>query len=257
MSKSCSFAVVLAVTCLPVILLSVEADAQPTVDETTQCDSNTLEEVATDIKNDIRGVKELIVSGNKETSEARNETTLEELGKNIIKDVKTLLVPGSRETNDTRLEDVVNMVKVIASNQQQNAQEIRDYMKRLLVSERLESNETSRLEEVANDIKDEIKDIKTLLVSGFGATNRTRLEEVVNEIKDQITNEFKDVTKMLESGSGNTNATTVGDVVKEIRDEIKDVKKLIASLIVEINEAKIVSNFLECDAQNMSMLTRE
>jgi len=34
MSKSCCFAVVLAVICLSVILLSLEADAQPTIDET-------------------------------------------------------------------------------------------------------------------------------------------------------------------------------------------------------------------------------
>jgi len=222
-------------------------------------------------------VKELIVSGIGERGEARNETTLEELGKDIkehvdivlylindeIADVKTLLAPESSKTNDTGLEDVVNMVKEIAANQQQNAQEIRDIkdeikdMKRFLVSERLESNETTRLEEVADDIKDEMKDIKMLLVSGCGATNRTRLEEVVNEIKYQMTNEFKDVTKKLESESGETNVTTVGNVVKEIRDEIKDVKKLIASLIMEINEANNVSNSLQCDAQNTPTLTCE
>jgi len=242
MFKFSWFAAVLAVICLPVILLSVEADAQLTVDETTQYDgSNTLEEVATDIRDEIRGVKEHV-------------DTVLYLINDEIADVKTLLAPGSRETNDTGLEDVVNMVKAIASNQQQNAQEIRDYMKRLLVSERLESNDTTRLEEVANDIKDEMKDIKTLLVSGCGATNRTRLEEVVNEIKDQMTNGFKDVTNMLESGSGETNATTVGDVVKEIRDEIKDVKKLLALLITETNEAKNVTDSLKCDAGNTSTL---
>ena len=37
MSKSCCFAVVLAVICLSVILLSLEADAQPTADETLSC----------------------------------------------------------------------------------------------------------------------------------------------------------------------------------------------------------------------------
>ena len=46
MSKSCCFAVVLALICLPVILLSLEADAQSTVDETMSCGSSTMEEVA-------------------------------------------------------------------------------------------------------------------------------------------------------------------------------------------------------------------
>ena len=56
-SKSCCFAVVLAVICLPVIfvlaviylpviLLPLEADAQSTVDETMSCGSSTTEQVA-------------------------------------------------------------------------------------------------------------------------------------------------------------------------------------------------------------------
>jgi len=101
MSKSCCFAVVLAVICLSVILLSLEADAQPTIDETMTCSASTLEEV-------------------------------------------------------------VNMVKIVASNQQQNAQKIKD------------------------EIKDGIKSVKTLLASGNVKTNETRLEEVVQEIKDMI-----------------------------------------------------------------------
>jgi len=58
MSKSCCFAVVLAVICLPVILLSSEADAQPTVGGATTCGAFTLQEVA----NDIRDVKMLLKS---------------------------------------------------------------------------------------------------------------------------------------------------------------------------------------------------
>jgi len=123
MSKSCCFALVLAVICL-----SLEADAQPMVDETMTCGSSTLEEV-------------------------------------------------------------VNMVTVIASNQQDNAEEIRD----------------------------EIRDVKTLLVSGSGKTNETRLEDVVKEIKD--------VKTLLMSGSGETNETRLEDVVKEI----KDLKTLLVS----------------------------
>jgi len=50
MSKSCCFAVVLAVICLPVILLSLEADAQSTVDETMTCGASTLEEIVNMVK---------------------------------------------------------------------------------------------------------------------------------------------------------------------------------------------------------------
>jgi len=120
MSKSCCFAFVFAVICL-----SLEADAQPTVDETMTCSSSTLEEV-------------------------------------------------------------VNMVTVIASNQQDNAEEMRDEIrdvKTLLVSGSENTNET-RLEDVVKEIKD---DVKTLLVSGSGETNKTRLEDVVKEIKDLMT----------------------------------------------------------------------
>ena len=77
MSKSCCFAVVLAVICLSVILLSLEADAQPTsatatTDATTPCGSSKLEEVANMIEEialkqeenarEIRDLKRLLVS---------------------------------------------------------------------------------------------------------------------------------------------------------------------------------------------------
>jgi len=50
MSKSCCFAVVLAVIYPSVILLSLEADAQSTVDETMTCGASTLEEVVNMVK---------------------------------------------------------------------------------------------------------------------------------------------------------------------------------------------------------------
>jgi len=43
MSKSCCFAVVLAVICLPVILLSLETDAHPIADESSPWSAATLE----------------------------------------------------------------------------------------------------------------------------------------------------------------------------------------------------------------------
>jgi len=157
MSKSCCFAFVLAVTCL-----SLEADAQPTVDETMTCSSSTLEEVVNMVT--------VIASNQKENAKKTRDG---------IRDVKTLLVSGSGETNETRLEDVVK----------------------------------------------EIEDMKTLLVSGNGETNETRLEDVVKEIKGEIKDEIKDVKTLLVSGSGETNETRLEDVV----NEIKDVKKLLTS----------------------------
>jgi len=84
MSKSCCFAVVLAVICLSVILLSLEVDAQSTRDETMPCSASTVEEVVNMVK---------IVSSNQQqhVHEMKDE----------IKDVKTLLVSGIVKTNET------------------------------------------------------------------------------------------------------------------------------------------------------------
>jgi len=116
MSKSCCSAVVLAVICLSVILLSLEVDAQSTRDETRTCSASTLEEVVNMVKivasnqqqhvqgmkNEIKDVKTLLVSGTVKTNETcglgdtvkdeiKNET---ELLSNDIKDVKALLASG-------------------------------------------------------------------------------------------------------------------------------------------------------------------
>ena len=198
-SNSYYLAVVLAVIWLPVILLSMKGDAQPTVDdETSSCSASTLEEVATEIKknvkDEIKGVKQLIMT----VSETKNETSAEEVAKDIkdhmdivlyllndeivdvkdnINDMKALLEPASRQTNETTLEEVANMVKIVASNQQQNAKEIGD-VKRLLGSGSQESNETT-LAEITKDIED----VKTLLGPECRESNDTRLEEVVHEVR--------------------------------------------------------------------------
>ena len=91
MSKSCCFALVLAVICL-----SLEADAQPTVDETMTCSSSTLEEVVNMVT--------VIASNQKENADEM---------KDEIRDMKTLLVSGSEKTNETRLEDVVKELSLI------------------------------------------------------------------------------------------------------------------------------------------------
>jgi len=51
-----------AVVYLSVILLSQQADAQPTADETMSCSSPVLQEVTMEIKNDIKDVKILLAS---------------------------------------------------------------------------------------------------------------------------------------------------------------------------------------------------
>ena len=101
MSKSCCFAVVLAVICLSVILLSLEADAQPTVDETMTCSASTLEEVMDMVK---------IVAANQQ----ENTEKMKEIKNNIdrlrdeMQDVRILLglvsgINPSKQTNVTEL----------------------------------------------------------------------------------------------------------------------------------------------------------
>jgi len=95
----------LAVVCLSVILLSLDADAQPTVDDdSSQCDSASLQELANTVS----------VIGS-------NQQELEDEMKNETRHVLDVL------------ENVVNAIKIIASNQQENADELRE-MKRLLAS---------------------------------------------------------------------------------------------------------------------------
>ena len=50
---------VLAVICLSVILLSLDADAQPTVDDdTSSCSASTLQEVATGLEDTVKEMKD-------------------------------------------------------------------------------------------------------------------------------------------------------------------------------------------------------
>ena len=61
------------------------------------------------------------------------------------------------------LEEVVNMVKIVASNQQRNAQEIKE------------------------EITDKVRDVKNTIASSCEHTNETsRVEDIVREIKDEI-----------------------------------------------------------------------
>jgi len=92
----------LAVVCLSVILLSLDADAQPTVDDdSSQCDSASLQELANTVS----------VIGS-------NQQELEDEMKNETRHVLDVL------------ENVVNAIKIIASNQRKTAEDV----KRLLAS---------------------------------------------------------------------------------------------------------------------------
>ena len=79
MSKLCCFTFVLVVICL-----SLEADAQPTVDETMTWGSSTLEEVVNmvkEIKDEIINIKRMIKSGSEKIDES---SRLE----NVVKEIK-------------------------------------------------------------------------------------------------------------------------------------------------------------------------
>ena len=104
----------LAVVCLSVILLSLDADAQPTVDdESSQCGSASLQQVAnmfrviasnqlqieSEVRDGIGGVRETIAS----ECEKTNEST----PVNEIRDVNRVLESG----NETRMEDIVQEMK--------------------------------------------------------------------------------------------------------------------------------------------------
>jgi len=91
MSKSGCFAVVLAAICLPVILLSFVADAQP-------------KKIMNEIKDEIREVKKMIAAGREDVGR-KVEDIVQQHDKGMkdeIKDVKRLLASGSGQTNETR-----------------------------------------------------------------------------------------------------------------------------------------------------------
>jgi len=170
--------------------LSLDADAQPTVDdESSQCGSASLQQVAnmvetlasnqqqiekavrdgidgvretiasecdkineTTLVNEIRDVKRTIAFGCEETNVT---TAVEKQTRDEVRDIKRILVSESREANDTRLEEIVNMISVIASNQQA----MMDKMQENVVEVRKLKNETDR-------VRAEMEDMKRLVLSG-------------------------------------------------------------------------------------------
>jgi len=169
----------LAVICLPVILLSLEADAHPIADESSPWSAATLE---------VR-----IIPSNQQQQNGKIKEACEEANETIT------------------LEEVANMVKIIATNQQENAKAIK--------------------EEIKNEIKDDIGSVKKMIASGCEKTNETGLVDVLNMEIKATKKEIKDLKTLLVSGSGDTNETRLEDVVKEI----KDLKKLIAPTSIELD----------------------
>jgi len=110
----------------------------------------------TTLVNEIRDVKRSITSGCEETNVT---TAVEEQTRDEIRDIKRILVSESREVNDTRLEEIVNMISVIASNQQ----EMMDKMQENVV-------EVRKLKNASERVIAEIEDVKGLVMSCECAT---------------------------------------------------------------------------------------
>jgi len=187
--------------------------------------------------------------------------------KDEITGVKRLIGSGSEDGNETRLGEVVNMIGVIASNQQENTNVIRD-VKRLLVS----GNETrleAVVEEMKGEIADEITDVKRKIASGCEEANETRLaeiEKVVKESKEEM-KEIKEEMKaeMKEEISGVKNETdrvldVLENVVNAIKtiasnqqknaDELREVKRLNVLVLSQVKRQLLASNQSACECEN-------
>ena len=105
----------MAVVCLSLILLSLDADAQPTVDdESSQCGSASLQQVM-NMVSVIASMKDEMQENGVEMRKMKAEISGVKNETNRVLDV---------------LENVVNAIKTIVSNQQKTADELRE-MKRL------------------------------------------------------------------------------------------------------------------------------
>jgi len=142
MSKSCWFAVVLAVICLPVILLSFVADAQP-------------KKVKNDINGEIREVKKMIASERKEIKHVAktiasnqqqlvsNEQQLDEDIKDGTKDIKD----GTKDIKD-ELKDIKDEIKDVKDEMEE--------VETMLVSGNGQTNETRPTNGTVQQSKEEL-----------------------------------------------------------------------------------------------------
>jgi len=145
MSKSGSFTLALTVICLSV-LMSLEADAQSTTDETNSCSSSSLEEVANLVR--------YIVSVQQENAREIRNIALNQLQnandiKNIVavqQDMKEQLA-----ANSSALEKIANEVERIAGNQQEIANLLNavDPSKQALVSALVSEFHSTHIQQAA------------------------------------------------------------------------------------------------------------
>ena len=186
MFKSYSLAFVAVVICLPIILLSSESDAQPTVDETESCSFSQLEEVTSVVKRELQVVKAF-------------QSSNQEQNANGFRDVKNLLVSNLSNTVEEVASNVTRELKEVkaflSSDHEENAREIKE-VKKLLVSnlsnkvEEVTSNVTTGLielkanqEEVASIMTREIREVKNLLASNLSNT----VEEITSKVSTELT----------------------------------------------------------------------
>ena len=173
MPKSGSFTLVLTVICLSV-LMSLEADAQSTTDETYSCSSSSLEEVVNLVKS-IASHQQVI----KEQQE-ENAKKMEKISSNQKQNAKELkVVKELIAANSSGFEEVVNLVNRIASVQQENAEKMEKF--------------ALKQQENANDVND----IKELL-----AGNSSVIKEIAKVVKGIASNQedrLNDVSKSCES----------------------------------------------------------
>jgi len=129
------------------------------------------------------------------------------------------------------------VVETLASNQQLITSQVRDGIsgvRKMIASECEKANETT--------LVNEIRDVKRLLESG----NETRLEDVVNEMKGEMRDGIRDVQRTIASSCVGGNQTRLAEVeiekevVKEITEKV--VKEIKAEMKDEISGVKNETN---------------
>jgi len=225
-----SFNLVLTVICLSV-LMSLEADAQSTTDETKSCSSSSLEKVV-NLVDRIASVHEEIAEKMKKLTGKPNQ----QQNASEIKDVKELIA-----SNSSALHEVLNLVNTIASVQQDNAEKIVKF--------------TSHQQRNAN----EIKDLKGLFVSnssefqevvgmvrGFASVQEENAKEIkkISSVQQEIKEQLAGNSSVLEK-IGNS-VQKVAENLQENANGIKDVKKLLgtnsSALEEVVNLVKIIAS---------------
>ena len=140
-ARSSTFLLTLVI-CVLITFLSLEVDAQSTVDDSASCESSTLDEAVNVIREDLKDVKSLLGSNQQQNNEScvsrkdfedlkaacasnqqqnnessRESSTLDEVV-NLIRDVKNLLGPNQQQNNASCI-SFQDLKAACASNQQQ------------------------------------------------------------------------------------------------------------------------------------------